>query len=106
VLNKKLASLLAASAVVALLAGAVPSAYAQMVPMPPPSRVDVYTNGPQVDPGDNPANWSARQNVVDSQRYERLVHTNPAFRQARIRKECGSINEPDLYQQCVASFDR
>jgi ABC-type transport system substrate-binding protein len=105
VLNKKLASLLAASAFVALT-GTIPSAHAQMVPMPPPSRVDVYTNGPQADPGDNPANWSARQNVVDSERYERLVHTNPAFRQARIQKECGSINEPDLYQQCVASFGR
>ena len=104
-LNKKLASLLTASAAFVALAGAIPSAYAQMVPIPPPSRVDVYTNGPQTDPGDNPANWSARQNVVDSERYERLVHTNPAFRQTRIQKECGSINEPGLYQQCVASFD-
>ena len=105
-LNKKLATLLTAGAAFVALAGVIPSAYAQMVPMPPPSRVDVYTNGPQADPGDNPANWSARQNVVDSGRYERLVHTNPAFRQSRIQKECGSINEPGLYQQCVASFDR
>lgn len=104
-LNKKLASLMAASACVAL-AATVPPAHAQMAPMPPPSHVDVYTNGPQADPGDNPANWSPRRNVVDSERYEQLVHTNPAFRQARIQKECGSINEPGLYQKCVASFGR
>jgi hypothetical protein len=104
-LSKKLTSLLAASAFVAL-AGAIPTAHAQTVPMPPPSRVDVYTNGPQADPGDNPANWSARQNVVDSDRYERMVHTSPAFRQTRIQKECGSINEPSLHQQCVDSFNR
>jgi hypothetical protein len=105
VMDKKLASLMVASAFVAL-AATVPPAHAQMAPMPPPNRVDVYTNGPQADPGDDPANWSPRRNVVDSERYERLVHTNPAFRQTRIQKECGSINEPGLYQECVASFER
>jgi hypothetical protein len=104
-MNRKSGGLLAASAFVAL-AGAMPAAQAQMTPMPPPGHVDVYTNGPQATPGDNPANWSARQNVVESNRYERMVHGNPAFRQARIRKECGSINEPDLHQQCVASFNQ
>jgi len=103
-MNKKLAGLLAACAVVAL-AGTIPGAQAQMTPMPPPSHVDVYTNGPQATPGDDPAQWSARKNVVESDRYEQMVHGNPAFRQARIKKECGSINEPSLYQQCVASFN-
>jgi hypothetical protein len=105
-LNKKLARLMAASAVVAL-AGAIPMAHAQMmVPVQPPGQVDVYSysDAPKAEPGDNPANWSARQNVVESDRYERLVHTNPGFRQVRIQKECGSISEPPLYQQCVASF--
>jgi hypothetical protein len=103
-LKRKLAGLLAASAVLAL-AGIVPAAHAQVGP--PPDRVDIYHyyGTPQADPGDNPANWSARQNVADSDRYERLVHTSPAFRAARIRKECGSINEPSLYQQCVDSFN-
>jgi hypothetical protein len=76
-----------------------------MGPLPYPlERVDIYSGMPLADPGDDPANWSARQNVVDSDRYERLVRTNPAFRAARIRKECGSINELDLYEQCVATF--
>jgi hypothetical protein len=101
-MNRKAAGLLAAGAVVALMAA--PAAQAQIYgpgPMPPP-RVDVYSDNPKAEPGD--MNWSARQNVVDSDRYEALVHTNPAFRAARIRKECGSINEPDLYQQCVSTF--
>jgi len=104
--NRELAGLLAASAFVAL-AGSMAAAHAQMMaPMqPPPDRVDYYSGAPMADPGDNPANWSARQNVIESHRYEQLVHTNPAFRQARIQKECGSISEPDLYQQCVASFN-
>jgi ABC-type transport system substrate-binding protein len=102
-LKQKLAGLMAVSATVALLS-AVPVAQAQIAP--PPDRVDIYSysDAPVVSPGDNPANWSARRNVVDSQRYEQLTRTNPAFRAARIRKECGSINEPDLYQQCVATF--
>jgi hypothetical protein len=97
----KLTALLAIGAVVAL-AGALP-AQAQIAP---PERVDVYHyyGTPQVEPGDDPANWSARQNVVESERYDALTRSNPAFRAARIRKECGSINEPELYQQCVASF--
>jgi hypothetical protein len=99
-LNKKLAGLLAASASIAL-AGALP---AQAQIGPPPNRLEVYTEMPKADPGDYPGNWSARQNVADSDRYERLIHTSPGFRAARIRKECGSINELDLYQQCVDSF--
>ena len=102
-LNRKLAGFLAASAFVAL-AGVMPTAHAQIAR--PPARVDIYTDAPKVEPGDNPANWSARQNVVDSERYERLVHTSPAFRAARIQQECGPINELALYQQCVDSFNR
>jgi hypothetical protein len=103
--DKKIAGLLTASAVIAVVA-VVPVAQAQMpAPMqPPPERVDLYSNMPQAEPGDDPANWSAQRNVVDSDRYEQLVHTNPAFRAARIRRECGPITEPDLYQQCVATF--
>ena len=121
--NKRVASLVAASAVVALAAALparaqmmappapmmapVPQMPVQMMPpMQPPGGLDIYSysDAPQAEPGDSPANWSARQNVVESHRYDQLTRTNPAFRQARIRKECGSINEPDLYQQCVATF--
>ncbi len=103
-LKSKLAGALAASAIAALVGTA---AQAQMMaPMqPPPDRVDVYSNTPQADPGDNPANWSARKNVVESQRYEQLTKTSPGFRAARIRKECGPITEPNLYQQCVGTFN-
>ena len=98
-LTMKLAGLTAAGAIAALV-GAVPAAQAQIAP--PPDRVDVYMDTPHAEPGDY--NWSAQRNVVESDRYERLTHTNPAFRAARIRRECGSVSEPYLHQQCVASF--
>jgi hypothetical protein len=87
-----------------------PPATAAPTPMNPPQTasvppVEVISNGPQVSPGDNSANWSPQRNVIESNQYERLLRTNPAFRQARVRKECGPITEPSLYQQCVASFD-
>jgi hypothetical protein len=96
------------TAAIALTSAAlIAAAHAQVmaVPMPGAPPAELYTNAPQVDPGDNPANWSARQNVVDSHRYEQLLRTNAAFRAARVRKECGSITEPVLLQQCLASFD-
>jgi hypothetical protein len=48
--------------------------------------------------------WSPQQNVVESQRYDRLLETNRAFRQARMRKECGPITDQQLRQQCLESF--
>ena len=65
---------------------------------------EVVTNGPQASPGDNSGDWSARQNVVQSQRYDRLLETNRAFREARMRRECGPITDPELRQQCFSSF--
>ena len=47
---------------------------------------------------------SARRNVIESQQYDRAVETNRAFRQARMRKECGPISDPELHQSCLASF--
>jgi hypothetical protein len=104
-LTKRMVCFMGAAALAA--AAMIPMARAQVmvVPMPGAPPVELYTNAPQFDPGDDPANWSARRNVVDSSRYEQLVRTNPAFRAARIRKECGPITEPDLFQQCVATFE-
>jgi hypothetical protein len=99
-LNGKLAALVAMGAIAALAAAA--PAEAQIAPRP----VEVYSHMPLAEPGDDPANWSARRNVVDSERYERLVHTSPAFRAARIQKECGEITEPGLFQQCVDAFNQ
>jgi hypothetical protein len=66
----------------------------------------VVTNGPQTDPGDVSPSWSARQNVIESQRYERLLQTNPGFRQARMQKECRPITDPQLHADCLASFNQ
>ena len=125
-INRRMSGLLAAVACVALTA-AIPAALAQTgpaplmppemaptqsvpAPMTPPQTADmppvaVITNGPQVSPGDNSMNWSPQRNVVESNQYERLLRSNPTFKQARINKECGSITEPSLHQQCVASFE-
>jgi hypothetical protein len=67
------------------------------------SGTDVVTNGPQGSP---PPDWSARQNVRQSERYDRLLESNRGFRQARMRKECGPITDPELRQQCLASFSQ
>ncbi len=64
----------------------------------------VITNGPQVDQGDVSPNWSARQNARESERYDRLLETSRAFREARMRKECGPITDPQLHADCLASF--
>ena len=49
---------------------------------------------------------SARRNVIESKQYDRAVETNRGFRQARMRKECGPITDPELRQSCLASFNR
>jgi hypothetical protein len=87
----------AAAAVACLTAiGTVPAAHAQMT-------TRVVTNGPQASRGDM-GGWSARQNVIESERYDRLVATSPAFARYRERIECGPITLPMLRQQCVQSF--
>jgi len=47
---------------------------------------------------------SAAQNVRESEQYERLVCGNAAFRERRIRQECGPITDPQLRASCLASF--
>src|SRR5437016_13055794 len=49
---------------------------------------------------------TVRQNVIQSERYDRLLETNRAFRQARMSKEGGPITDPQLHQQCLASFSQ
>ncbi len=66
-----------------------------------PGASELVTNGP---PGSPPAAWSPRKNVEESRQYDRLLETDWAFRQARIKKECGPINDPQLHASCVASF--
>ena len=47
---------------------------------------------------------TAAQNVRKSQQYDYLVSTNPGFRAARMKKECGPIRDPGLRSTCMASF--
>jgi hypothetical protein len=50
-------------------------------------------------------NESAAQNVRESRQYEQLVCSNPAFRDRRMREECGPITDPQLHQNCLATFN-
>ena len=54
-------------------------------------RSVVVKHPPIINSGDVSASWSSRQNVIESKHYERLLETNHAFRQARMRKECGRL---------------
>jgi hypothetical protein len=89
-----------------------PGAYApQSQYVPPPPAADtagtrLITNGPQPSPGDVSPSWSAQRNVVESEQYDRQLKGSPAFRQARMRKECGPITDPQLHRQCLDSFAR
>ena len=74
----------------------------------PAGRADaaqLVTNGPQVNQGDRSPDWSARQNVIESNQYDRLVASNPGFRSFRMQKECGPITDPQLHANCLASFN-
>src|ERR1700757_3068414 len=93
-----------AFATACLTAVATLPVHAQMADTPSAPATGVVTNGPQTNPGDMSPSWSARQNVIESQRYDRLLETNRGFREARMRKECGPITDPQLHQSCVASF--
>ena len=105
-LNSKTLGLLAAGAIVATVAAGLPARAQMMVPVPPGGlMVERYSDAPKADPGDDPANWSARRNVVDSDRYERLLQTNPSFRAQRIQKECGGFTDAAAFQECVSTFE-
>jgi hypothetical protein len=79
-------------------------AFAAAITIAPCAMAAMVTNGPQVNPGDVSANWSARRDVIESHRYDRLLETNRAFRIARMRKECSPVTDPTLHAQCIASF--
>src|ERR1700746_518683 len=66
----------------------------------------VVKHPPIVSKGGVPPSWSPRQNVIESKQYDRLLETNPAFRQARMRKECGPITDPELRASCLASVNQ
>ena len=86
--------------------GPAPGTYAPQSQYGTPTGPQVITNGPQTSPGDVSPSRSPHRNVAESQQYERLLKENPAFRQARMRKECGPITDPQLHRQCLDSFAR
>ena len=92
------------SAVVAAFVATI--AIAQAVHAQQARPTVVVKHRPIVSQGDLSTSWDARQNVIDSKAYERLLATNPAFRQERKRIECGPITDPELHQSCLASFER
>jgi hypothetical protein len=114
-MKSKTVTSLAFAAGCALALGAMPSAQAQYYPQPQPQpmmttapgpmETHVATNAPQASRGDF-GDWSARRNNIESARYDRLLQTNRGFRQARMRKECGPIGDPQLRSQCLASFQQ
>jgi hypothetical protein len=77
----------------------VPAAHAQYV------QNTLVTNGPQASRGDF-GDWDARRNVIESRHYDRLLEISPGFRHARMRRECGPINDPRLRSDCLASFNQ
>ena len=104
-INKTVTSL-AFMAGCALAMAAMP-AQAQYYPAPAQQMgpTQLETNGPQASRGDF-GDWSARRNNIESAHYDRLLETSPGFRMARMRKECGPINDPQLHEQCMASFQQ
>ena len=71
-----------------------PGPGAGMQPVQMPTQLE--TNGPQASRGDF-GDWSAMRN---------LLKTSAAFRHTRMRKECGPIGDPQMRQQCLASFEQ
>ena len=92
---KTVISLAFAAACVAVM----PSANAQII------QNELVTNGPQASRGDF-GDWSARRNVIESRHYDRLLQTSSGFRHARMRRECGPINDRQLRSDCLASFNQ
>ena len=103
---KRTASLAFAAA--CLTAIATMPAYAQMAGTygSTPAYNAPQSNAPQANQGDVGQSASARRNVAESHQYDRAVETNRGFRQARMRKECGPITDPELRQSCLASFNQ
>lgn len=101
---RKTSTLALAAGCFVALGLAAPPAHAQQSPqLAYAGPEQIVTNGPQASRGAD-VGWSARQDVINSRRYDRLLETNMAFRRFRERKECGPIGDPQLRQQCLASF--
>jgi hypothetical protein len=53
-------------------------------------------------PTNNP---EAQANVRESEQYSALLRSNPGFRKKREQIECGPIQDTQMRQSCIASFE-
>lgn len=51
-----------------------------------------------------PPDPGASANIRQSQQYEQMLRSNPAFRAKRMQLECGTVSDPELRASCEASF--
>ena len=51
------------------------------------------------------SNPEAQANVKESEQYSALLRSNPAFRKKREQIECGPIQDPQMRQDCINSFE-
>jgi|SRR5262249_27758694 len=98
ILNSAMTLLVAAACLAIMVA--IPAARAQAQ-----RQTVAVKHAPISSPGDVSESWSPQQNIIESKQYEHLLRTNPAFRKARMQKECGGITDSELRQSCIASFD-
>ena len=86
-----------------------PVANPPMVNPPMANPPAAYTGNQFVAPGPQASvgaygDWSAAANVRASMRYDRLLKTSMGFRRHRMWRECHPITDPQLRQDCIASF--
>ena len=79
------------------MALAIPAAQAQTM------DTQILSTPPRVNADDRAGSLAARNNAESAQ-YDRLLESSPAFRNARVSRECGPITDPQLRQNCLASF--
>ena len=60
--------------------------------------------GGAVSAQQTPPDPGAAANVRESQLYEQMLRSNPAFRAKRMQLECGTITDSELRASCEASF--
>jgi len=64
----------------------------------------VLALGGTVSAQQTPPDPGAAANVRESQTYEQVLRSNPAFRAKRMQQECGTITDSELRASCEASF--
>ena len=106
-MTRRMASLAFAVACITAIA-TMPGAYSQTAGTygATPGYNGQQPDTPEGGQGNVAPSASSRQNVIESRHYERALESNRGFRQARIRKECGPISDPELRQSCLASFNQ